>query len=49
VVPAEVRGQPALRTSAGAGAVLGADGELLAISAAAGDEPAAISDGEEPA
>jgi NADH:ubiquinone oxidoreductase subunit C len=46
VAPADVRLQPAIRTSAGAGAVLGPDGELLAVAGGAG-EPLEI--GEEPA
>ena len=48
VAPAEVREKPALRTSAGAGAVLGADGELLTLTAGGG-ESEALDAGEEPA
>ena len=49
VAPAEVREQPVLRTSAGAGARLGADGERLAVAAGTADEREAIESGEEPA
>jgi NADH-quinone oxidoreductase subunit C len=49
VAPAEVRHEPVVRTSAGAGAVLGADGELLAVGAGGAGQPHAIEAGEEPA
>ena len=48
VAPADIREQPVLRTSAGAGALLGADGELLAVSAGANGAPE-LESGEEPA
>ena len=46
--PAEVRQKPVLRTSAGTGAVLGPDGELLALAAGANDMAGAVESGEEP-
>jgi len=46
--PADVRLEPVIRTSAGTGAVLGSDGELLAVGAGA-DGETAIESGEEPA
>jgi NADH:ubiquinone oxidoreductase subunit C len=49
VAPADVRLAPVIRTSAGAGAVLGADGEVLGLAAGATDEAAAVESGEEPA
>ena len=49
VAPAEVRLEPVIRTSAGAGAVLGPDGELLAVAAGAADEAPAVESGEDPA
>ena len=50
IAPAEVREQPVIRTSAGAGAVLGADGQLLAVAAGATvDASDALESGEEPA
>jgi NADH:ubiquinone oxidoreductase subunit C len=47
--PADVRLAPVVRTSAGAGAVLGPDGELLAVAAGATEEAGALESGEEPA
>jgi NADH-quinone oxidoreductase subunit C len=49
VAPADVREQPVLRTSAGAGAVLGPDGELLAMAAGRVDARDRLESGEEPA
>ena len=49
VAPADVRAQPVLRTSAGAGALLGADGERLAVAAGGTDEGQRLEGGEEPA
>jgi NADH:ubiquinone oxidoreductase subunit C len=49
VAPADTRQQPVIRTSAGAGAVLGPDGELLALAARRAREPGALESGEEPA
>lgn len=47
VAPAEVRLEPVIRTSAGAGAVIGPDGELLAVRAGLTDETPGIESGEE--
>ena len=53
VAPADIREQPVLRLSAGTGALLGADGELLAVAARAAvedqAEAEALESGEEPA
>jgi len=49
VPPADVRVRPAIRTSAGAGAVLGADGELLTLGASASVDLEGLERGEEPA
>jgi NADH:ubiquinone oxidoreductase subunit C len=46
VAPAEVRLEPVIRTSAGAGAVIGPDGELLAVSAGLSGEAAGLESGE---
>jgi NADH:ubiquinone oxidoreductase subunit C len=46
VAPAEVRLEPVIRTSAGAGAVIGPDGELLAVSAGLSGEAARLESGE---
>ena len=49
VAPADLREQPVIRTSAGAGARLGAGGELLAIAGSKAEEPGALESGEDPA
>ena len=49
VTPAEMRLEPVIRSSAGAGAVLGPGGELLAVAAGANDGDEALESGEEPA
>jgi NADH:ubiquinone oxidoreductase subunit C len=49
VAPAEIRSDPVIRTSAGAGAVLGADGELLSLAAGRIGASEALESGEEPA
>ena len=47
VAPADIREQPVIRTSAGAGARLGADGELLAVGAGTAEADEALDSGEE--
>ncbi len=50
IAPAEVRHEPVLRTSPGAGAVIGPDGEFLAVGAGAPEARAeALESGKEPA
>jgi len=49
VAPADVRAAPALRTSAGTGALIGPDGEFLAVGAGGAGAAGAIDSGEAPA
>ena len=46
VAPADVRNQPYIRTSAGAGAVIGPDGELTAVGAGRAGQTGELESGE---